>query len=110
VTNRQYLTVTDIMRIWSEERGQPVSRRTVYAHLDDSRPDVPGQPRRKRPRRYQGNPMPMPAGDVGQRQPLLWEPAPGETVADLERRLRAWWHSRVGRGAGGGRQTRRGRR
>ncbi len=120
-TQRPFFRVRDIAHMWGEERataaGQdpatatPVSEDTVRSYLKHSQePRRPGA----KPRRYATNPMPLPTylnDDGGAVDPVhgrrgqqpIWLPAEGETLADLERRLRAWWHSRPGPGVGGGR-------
>jgi hypothetical protein len=119
-TKRPFFLVRDVARMWGEERtraaggdvatAEPVSERTVYNYVKHSQPAKPG----RRPRRYAANPMPLPTylnddgGDVdpqrGRRgQQPIWLPADGQTLAELERLLRAWWHSRPGPGVGGGR-------
>jgi len=120
-TQRPFFRARDIARMWGEERAiaagndpataEPVDVDTVYSYVKHSQP-----PRRPgaRPRRYATNPMPLPTylnDDGGELDPVngrrgqqpLWLPEEGETLADLERRLRAWWHSRPGPGVGGGR-------
>ncbi len=111
---RPWLTVADVARIFTEENQRkeddlaradgrapvtvrPVAIRTVYAYVQWSRPAPAGRP----PNRYEHNPMPMPEHLDDQRP--LWLPPEGETLADVERRLRAWWTSRPGPGVGGGR-------
>lgn len=119
---RTFLRVTDIARLWGQERARaryreqcradgrqpepgeeaaavdaagPVAVRTVYAYRRES---LRG--------RYRDNPMPL--GVYPDEQPKrgqipVWAPEEGETLAELEQRVRAWWHTRPGPGAGGGR-------
>ncbi len=117
---RPFFLVRDIAKMWTEERAAaaglpvaltpPVVDATVRSYVKHSRPTRPGT----RQHRYETNPMPAPvyldpngrevnpAGDLRGYTPY-WYPADGEDLAGLERRLRAWWHSRLGPGAGGGR-------
>lgn len=119
--NRPFFTVRDIARMWGQERahaaGQdvasapPLAEKTVYSYLKHSQPAKPG---RRQKRRYADNPMPLPVylNDDGEpvdqergrrgQQPI-WLPGEGETLAEMERQIRAWWHSRPGPGVGGGR-------
>lgn len=111
---RPFFTVRDIARMWGAERAAtlghaqaaPLARDTVLSYLKHSKPDRPG----RQPHRYANNPMPLPTyinddgepvGDGRDRrgQQPIWLPDEGETLDGLERRLRAWWHSRVGPGA-----------
>jgi hypothetical protein len=113
---RVVLRASDIAQLWGEERArarahaagldaaataaavaaaEPVKDRTVYRYLQQSKTGM-----------YRTNPMPMP--DYPDERPKrgqipIWVPDEGETVADLERRVRDWWHSRAGAGVGGGR-------
>lgn len=113
-THLPFFTAADVARIFTEERQakenddaradgrapvtvRPTAVRTVYAYRWWSLPAPAGQP----PHRYQDNPMPAPVQLDGQRP--IWVPAAGETLAELERRFRAWWNSRPGPGVGGGR-------
>lgn len=110
---RLFLRASDIARMWGEERARararaegrdeaaavaaavPVKLRTVYRYVQQSRTGL-----------YRTNPMPMPEYPDDEPKPgqiPLWLPEEGETVDDLERRVRAWWHSRPGPGVGGGR-------
>ncbi len=113
-----YLTVQKVAQLFGEERARadgkdvatarPVAIGTVYSYVRDSRaPKVGGRP----PGRYTNNPMPLPSrvdgsDDTGPGPQAVWFPGEGESLADLERRIRAWWHSRTGRGVGGGRRPR----
>lgn len=105
-------TLADVARMWTEERARqkgmdptevrPVTAKTVSANIAWSRPAAPGRP----PNRYQNNPMPLPRYPEPdkpiQGQHPYWEPEPGETIEDLERRIRDWWSTgRVGRGRPG---------
>jgi hypothetical protein len=75
--------------------AKPLAVRTVYKYLQLSRNG-----------RYENNPVPVPEypeGDSRHARIPVWVPEQGETVNDLEARLRAWWHSRPGPGVGGGR-------
>lgn len=116
MTKRPYLfRASDLARMWGQERARaaarradlteaaaavaaaaakPVSLRTVYRYIQQSRTGM-----------YVDNPMPMPHyPDEGPKQGQIpvWIPDEGETIAGLERRIRGWWHSRPGQGAGGG--------
>jgi hypothetical protein len=106
-----WLTLTDVARIFGEERAiakgedpttaLPVARATVTSYMKRYKVGTP---------RYGINPMPTatypdPTLSPPGQQPL-WVPEAGETVEDVERRLRAWWNSRVGPGVGGGRKPR----
>lgn len=107
--DQPWLTLTDVARILGEERAiangqdpataEPVSRNTVKSYLNRYQPDNPN-------RQFGDHPMPRPVYPDAARplrgQHPLWIPGPGKTVADVERGLRAWWHSRVGAGVGGG--------
>jgi hypothetical protein len=106
-----FFLVQDIARMWGEERARaagkeiadatPVAAATVHSYIKHSKPG----PRS----RYADNPMPAPTylgaddpeASMHGRTPI-WQPEDGETMADLEHRIRAWWHSRVGPGVGGG--------
>lgn len=111
--SRRWLTLTDVAKIFGEERavaaGQdtatapPVSRETVTSYMFRYRASNPNP-------RFGTHPMPTatypdPTMSPRGQQPL-WVPDPGETIDDVERKLRAWWHSRVGAGVGGGRPPR----
>ncbi len=100
---KPYLTRADVARIGGEEvarlRGEdpanaaPLALSTITAHVRDSQPGSG--------RRFENHPMPLPVygNDNAQRrgQIPLWWPQEGETVADLEARLRHWFASRRGR-------------
>jgi hypothetical protein len=77
---------------------RPVARRTVYEYLKRAR--TPGG-------LYFSNPPPLPTyqrdDQPRQGQIPVWVPDDGEDLPGLERRIRAWWHSRAGAGVGGGR-------
>ncbi len=70
----------------------PLAAATISAYLRDSRPGG----------RYQDTPIPAPTYDndtaVRSGQHPRWIPEEGETLADLEQRLRAWFASRPVRG------------
>lgn len=107
MNRRPFLTVEDVMRIWGQERAraqgkdpqnaEPVSRATVLRYIQ-ANPGGAG----KRPSRYAHNPPPAATHITA--KSLIWLPAENETVAGLELRLRQWWRSRDGQGAGGGRK------
>lgn len=104
MTKLPFFRVDDVARVWGEERAkktgaeyQPLARRTVYWILREARVG-----------RYEDNRPPMPVyPDDGNRrgQTPVWVPDKGETLAGLERRLRKWYRSRPGQGAGGGRRA-----
>jgi len=106
-TDRKFFLVTDVARMWGEERARqqgkdpatakPLSSKTVWWYLNQSMEARPGRRRNL----YADNPPPLPVHL--HLRALAWFPDPGETLADLERRLRLWYHSRPGQGAGGGR-------
>lgn len=102
---RKRLYAEDVLRLWNDEQAKkgrkPIKLKTVIANIGYSFPAAPGKP----PNRYQHKPMPLPTYPdpdrprAGQRP--YWEPGPGETVLDVEERLRAWWNDRPGRGRKG---------
>ncbi len=99
-----FLRVDDVARIWGEERAKktgsedrPLARRTVYWILREAKVGM-----------YADNPPPMPIypDDENQHGKVpVWVPDGRETLTGLERRLRAWYQSRPGQGAGGGRRA-----
>lgn len=100
------LYADDVLRIWNKEqadRGRPqIKIGTVHRNIAFSWPSPPGRPAN----RYEDRPMPLPEYPHPDRprrgQHPFWRPAPGETTAGLEQRLRDWWnHGRVGRGRAG---------
>ncbi len=99
----------DVLRLWNEEQARlgrkPIKLRTVYATIASCQPAAPGKP----PNRYQDRPIPMPEYPHPDRpragQTPFWRPAAGESLAELEQRLREWWASRPGRGRPGVRQA-----
>jgi hypothetical protein len=105
-TSRNYLTTADVGRILGECRAQllgpgheatPLSADYVRQLVTHSRRT------RTTPGRYSGpGKTPMPLPDPGLRQ-LIWSPKIGETLSDVDRRIRNWYlNERPGQGAGGG--------
>lgn len=100
-----YLLTIHVAQLWSEveteKKGEPVtiSEATVLSYVKESRAGG----------RYEKRPMPLPAGYVGavdgniSGRPPYWQPAPGETLATLEKRLREWKQVQPGPGGGPGR-------
>lgn len=103
---RDFLATRDVAGLWTQARDAaerraaraagrdpvqhfPISPETVREYVRRSTPAPPGSP----PNRYETNPMPMPAHLDPQR--LLWVPAPGHTLADVKRALRAWFLHRT---------------
>lgn len=114
-----FFTTADVARMFGQEHAikygkdpaeaKPLSKETITRYINDSKPDDPAHPR-KRPGKYAARPIPTPRHVEGPRTPFIWRPKPGQTMADLERELRAWYHSRDGQGAGGGRPRKDGTR
>jgi hypothetical protein len=104
LAGRSYLLVADVAKIWGQERARargvthpvalrdaaPVAITTVWSYLKESKPNG----------RYGDNPVPAPTHHT--RVPM-WIPAEGKSIEYVADTLRDWWHSRRGRGAGGGR-------
>jgi hypothetical protein len=96
---RDFLATKDVADLWTQARDEkvhpawrkkpPISPETVREYVWRSTPAPPGAPKN----RYEDNPMPMPAHLDAQR--LLWVPAPGYTMADLEQALKAWFLDRT---------------
>jgi hypothetical protein len=111
--SRKFFRLTDVARIWGEEAARVQARaagKDESAAVAAARPVSESAVRKYRVQslrgRYAAQPMPLPIYPDDPPKPgqqPLWVPEDGETLDDLERRLRAWWHARPGAGVGGGR-------
>lgn len=119
---RTFLDVDDVRRILGEERQR---RAVIGGHKDPGNKPLERESVRKQVWRharpesghrkahlwttsdpnaavYEANPMPAPNGPAATgRAPLIWIPEPGETLAALEKRLRAWYQKQPGPGSRG---------
>lgn len=110
--SRSFLRLSDVLRIWGQERARAHARangQDEEAAVAAARPVAEATYRdyyrQSLAGRYVDRPMPMPSypeGGTRRGQHPLWVPEQGETLDDLEQRLRTWWNSRPGAGAGSG--------
>lgn len=110
---RRFFRLSDVARMWGEEAARARARaagKDEAAAVAAARPVSESAVRKYRVQslrgRYATHPMPLPIYPDDPPKPgqqPLWVPEDGETLDGLEQRLRAWWHSRPGAGAGGGR-------
>jgi hypothetical protein len=108
-----YLTSTDIVRLWTEERRRkdphapPISMRTLYAYYWFTQPLPEGKNTNPdgtyRANRYEDHPFPGTSVRPGQQERQYW-PDEGQSVAHLEQAFRDWWNDAENRPGRGGDQ------